>query len=638
MPRKAQKAQAEFALILGLLIIAIVVGMYSFSTLSPPSVLPSALTEEQKAVASYVGDMIRSAATSTISELYRNGGYLSSSTPPMGTVSHQALGSNIALWQTCGNYAIPDMEQEFSNGIRGYFQRNMPDSQAISGYTAVFGKQAMTVDTAFYDNKITLTVNMPTTVQGQSLPQPYVVDVATKMGRIYDFSQNFARMQADCRVLDNHLLVSLMQSNENSRPCWLPIVGNAQRSYTFTWSNLRDCMESHIKYSLSNTVMGKELPVDDDGKIMKWGIEMFPVPAVIDYSAVPAEVGVCSGGAEANSKKYDDLFVTYYFGDDDGLDRSEFAAPEHLSLQPEVGPFMRFMQGIRVNQYTQPYSVKYPVIVNVWDESVRKSFKFATYVFIDNLDLGQCNAIPGIASAVQSEYSATYDDTCVSGATEDANILVTYDDGSDVVGATVTFHMCELGTTGRGLPIQTKVPPVWGALRVRDGQNEYTECRMYTALRNLVVTIPKSKRFVFNFYTVGVSKSGSTYTIDSVSPATERIDVGMSMKGDLCDPPEPEIIVNMDDSSRIVSELTVANLPVVEYGVSVETYDGQVVGGFVNMTGFKPTGSELYVYSPKLDGFSEADLDGVQGLFESCGIDPISTAEYPSKVGCSWTG
>lgn len=633
-----RKAQAEFALILGLLIIAVVVGMYSFSALSPPSILPSALSEEQKAVASYVGDMIRSAATSTISELYRNGGYMSTSTPAIGTVSHKALGGNIALWQTCGNYAIPDLKQEFSNGIKSYFQRNMPDSQAISGYTATFGKQVMTVDTAFYDNKITLTVNLPTAVQGQSLPQPYVVDVATKMGRIYDFSQNFARMQADCRVLENHLMVSLMQSNEYSKPCWLPIVGNAKRSYTFTWSNLRDCMESHIKYSLSNTLMGEELPVDEDGKLLKWGIEMFPVPAVIDYSTVPEGVGVCSGSAEANSKKYDDLHITFYYGDDDGLDRTEFSGPEHLRLQPEVGPFMRYMQGLSVNEYAQLYSVMYPVIVNVWDDSLRKSFKFATLAYVENNELGACSAVPGIMSAQQSEYSSKYDDACVSRATEDANILVTYEDGSDVVGATVSFYLCDLGTTGRGLPIQAKVPPVWGALTVRDGQNEFTQCNMYSELKNLVVTIPKSRRFIFNFHIVEISKSGSTYTITSVSDASERIEVGMVRDGSVCEPPAPEIIINTGDGGGIVSELDVANLPVDEYDVSVQTYDGQIVGGFVNMTGFTPAGSALHVYSPNLDGFSEADVDGVKSLFESCAMDPMSTAEYANKVGCSWTG
>jgi len=634
MPRKAQ---AEFALILGLVIIAIVVGVYSYSTVTPPSIQPSALTEEQKSVASYVGDMIRGAATSTISEMYKNGGYLADSTPAMGYVSHKALGNKIALWQLCGNYNVPDLQQEFAKGVKEYIESNMPGSQTIGGRTVTFGKQSMTITPSFYDNKITLTVNLPTTVQGQALPQPYVVDVSTKMGRIYDFSQNFARMQADCRVLDNHLLVSLMQSNEHSKPCWLPIVGNAQRTHTFTWSNLRDCMESHIKYSLSNTLMGKELPVDDDGKILKWGIEMFPVPAVIDYSTVPAGDGLCSGSAEANSKKYDDLHVTYYFGDDDGLDRSEFSAPEHLRLQPEVGSFMRYMQGMRVNKYTQPYSVKYPVIVNVWDESMRKSFKFATYVFIENLDMGECNAMPGITEVVQSEYSSTYDETCVSGATEDANIVVTYDDGSDVIGATVSFHMCELGTTGRGLPIQAKVPPIWGALKVRDGQNEYTECHMYTSLKNLVVTIPKSKHFIFNFYTVDISKSGSTYTIDSVSEASERTEVVMTRGGDVCEPPEPEIVVNINNAGSYVAELDVANLPVDEYDVGVGTNDGQNIIGFVNMTGFTPAGSELYVYAPSLDAFSESDLENVRSLYTSCGMEPISTAEYSNIVGCSWT-
>ncbi len=634
MPRKAQ---AEFALILGLVIIAIVVGVYSYSTVTPPSIQPSALTEEQKSVASYVGDMIRGAATSTISEMYKNGGYLADSTPALGYVNHKALGNKIALWQLCGNYNIPDLQQGFAKGVKEYIESHMPDSQVIGGRTVTFGKQSMTITPSFYDNKITLSVNLPTTVQGQAMPQPYVVEIATKMGRIYDFAKNFARMQADCRVLDNHLLMSLMQSNEYSRPCWIPTIGNAERSYTFTWSNLRDCMELHIKYSLSNTLLGKEFPISDEGKIQKWGIEFFPVPAVIDYSTVSSGSGVCSGNAETNSKKYDDLNVNFYFGDDNGLDRSEFSAPEHLRIQPRVGPFMRFMQGMRVAEYSQTYSMRYPVVVNVWDSSLRKSFKFAVLVYIDNSAPGACTAIPTLTAADQSEFSRTYGDTCVEEATEDANIFVRYKDGSDVTGATVSFYGCELGTTGRGLPIQAKVPPVWGALKVRDGQNEYTECYSYSDLRNIQIDIPRSKHFTFNFYMVGISKTGSTYTIDSVSPANERIEVGMSRMGDACAPPEPEIVVNVNDAGSFVSELDVANLPVDEYYVGIETYDGQNLGGFVNMTGFTPAGSDLYVYAPSLDGFDESNLENVRSLYTSCGMEPISTAECSNVVGCSWT-
>jgi hypothetical protein len=395
---------------------------------------------------------------------------------------------------------------------------------------------------------------------------------------------------------------------------------------------------------LSNTRLGEELPATDEGQVQKWGLEFFPVPAIIDYSSVPAGSSVCAGGAEASSKKYDDLHVTFFFGDDDGLDRSEFLAPEHLKIQPEVGPFMRFMQGIKVNGFTQTYTVHYPVVVNVWDSSMRKSFKFATNVFIDGYAPASCTSPPALSGATQSAYSGTYDDLCVSGATQDASVLVRYDDGSDVVGATVQFYTCDLGTTGRGLPIETKVPPVWGELTVRDGQNEYTECRSASELRNIIVEIPRSKHYIFKFYTVGVSKSGTTYRIDSVSPATDRIEVVMERDGDVCKPPEPEIVINMDNDGAFVSEMDYANLPVTEYDVGVGTTLDGTIAGFVNMTGFTPGGSTLYVYSPKMTGFGEADLDGVQKLFENCatnlgtGIDPVSKAEYTGIVGCSWTG
>jgi hypothetical protein len=636
MPRKAQ---AEFALILGLLIIAIVVGIYAYSSTTPPTVMPSALTEEQKAVASYVGDMIREAATSTVSELYKNGGYLTGSTPAMGSISHNALGNNIALWQTCGSYNIPDMKQEFANGVKNYLQTNLAETDAIAGRTVTFGKQALIITPSFYDNKITLSVNLPTTVQGQAMPQPYVVEVSTKMGRIYDFAQNFARMQADCRVLDNHLLLSLAQSNEFSRPCWVPTVGNAHRSYTFTWRNLRDCMELHIKNSLSKTLLGKEFPIDDDGKLQVWGTELFAIPAVIDYSNVGSGQGMCTGTpASASSKKYDDLHVNFYFGDDNGLDRSEFSAPERLRIQPTVGPHMRFMGGNTVAEYSQAYSVYYPVVVNVWDSSLRRSFKFSVLVYLDNSNLGSCTAVPSVSQVPQNIYSQRYDDVCVEGATQDANILVKYKDGSDVVGATLSFVDCELGTTGSGLPIQAKVPPSWGELRIRDGRNEYVGCYSFSELQNIQIDIPKSKHFIFEFFTVGISKSGSTYTIDSVSPATKKIEVGMFREGDICAPPEPEYAINIDNDGRIVSEIDIANLPVDEYEVGVETFDGENLGGFVDMTGFTPAGSELYVYAPDIEDFEEADLEKLESLYASCGIDPISVAEYSGKVGCSWTG
>ncbi len=632
-----EKAQAEFALILGLLIIAAVVGLYAYSAIYPISPQQAALTEDQKAVASFVNDFIRGAATSTVSEMYKNGGYLDDSLPAMGYVSHSALGKKVALWQLCESYNVPDIEQEFAKGVKKYIEKNMPDSQSIGGRTAVFGKQQMTVSSKLYDNKVTLSVNVPTTFEGSALPQPYTVDVFTKLGRIYDFAKNFARMQADCRVLDNNLLLSLAQSGETSRPCWIPIVGSAERSHTFTWTNLRDCMEMHAKYSLSNTLLGEEYPLRDD-KIPVWALESFPVPAIINYDGVAQDEGVCSGTATADSKKYDDLSVNFYFGDDNGLDRNEFSAPDYLRIQPKVGPFTRYLSGLRVAEYMQTYSVRYPVIVNVWDSSMEKSFKFSVFVFLDNNKLGSCSTVPQV-SATQGLQAASYVDRCDSRATEDANIMIRYTDGSPVVGATVNFFGCDLGTTGSGLPIQVKIPPVWGSLTVRDGRNDYVQCYSYETLANALVTIPRSKKFTFKFHTVSISKSGSVYTIDSISDSDSRVEVVMSRSGDSCSPPEPESILNLNSGGSYVSELEVSNLPVDRYDLSVATYDEQSVLGFINMTAFTPSGSELNIYAPSVSGFAASDLDNLRNLYESCGIDPVTPTSYvySSMVGCSWT-
>lgn len=634
MPRKAQ---AEFAIILGLVIIAAVVGIYAYTNVIQPSLQPAVLTEEQKSVSSRVGDLLSSAATSTLSQMYKNGGYVDGSGSSLGYVSHKALGKRISLWQMCGNYEIPNMEEEFSTGMKNYLATYLPDSEMIGGRSVVYAKSAASVTSRFYDNKIVASINLPTTVDGAVMPQPYTIDVATKMGRVYEFSKNFAKMQADCRVLDNSLLISLSQSNEFSRPCWIPTVGVAERSHTFTWKNLRDCMEMHVKYSLSNTLLGEEVPVKD-GKVQTWGLEFFSVPAVIDYATVPEGSGVCSGTASAGSKEYDDLYVTFYFGDDSGLDRSEFAAPEHLMIRPKTGPENRYMGGLKVGQYVQRYSVRYPVVVNVWDSSMQRSFKFAVFVYVDNNDIGECSTVP-MPRIEQTLYNTnTYDSSCVDDATEDANILVRYTDGSDVVGATVSFFGCDLGTTGKGEPVTAKVPASWGPLTVKDGNTEHTRCYMHSELKNLVLTIPKSEKFLFSFYTVDITKSGSTYTISSVSPATEPAEAVLSREWSVCSPAEPEVVLNLDDDGIVVPSLTVNNLPVDEYGVAVSSYSGQDVSGYVNATGFTPSGSAINVYAPEVSGFTPEDIDGIKSLYESCGIAPVTIVDYSGKVGCSWSG
>jgi hypothetical protein len=144
----------------------------------------------------------------------------------------------------------------------------------------------------------------------------------------------------------------------------------------------------------------------------------------------------------------------------------------------------------------------------------------------------------------------------------------------------------------------------------------------------------------FNFYDVNIIKSGSKYTINSISPSVKKVEVGMQRAGDSCSPPDPEIFVNMDDNGAIVSRQDFRNIPVDEHSVVVTSYSGQTMKGVVNMTSFTPSGaSPLNVYAPVLEGFTSSDAGNILRLYAQCGLSPLSfEINATGKVGCSWTG
>ncbi len=644
-----RKAQAEIALILGLLAIAAVIGIYSYSSLTYPSIEQVALTEEQKAVAFFVNDMVRDAALDTVSDLYGNGGYLSTSTPALGAVTHKGFGT-VPYWQICDTFKAPDMESELGTGVKNYMMENLPATQDIGGRIATFSKTGMIVSTRMYDNKVLVDVTLPTVYEGSQIPQPYRVEVATKIGRIYDFARNFARMEADCRMLDLHLIKSLAQSNEFSRPCWIPFgVGNADKDYGFSWGQLADCMETHIKYSLANTQIGRDIPLNEEGKIASFtyrgwegsATEFFFIPAILDYSGAPESLKACGEtpltGDVISSDRYNDLNVMFYFGDDDGLDRTSFAAPEHLEINRKTGEFMTYLQGMTVAEYSQFYSVMYPVIVTVWDDETRESFRFATFVYMEKNQVGRgCGTQPVIADAYQSQYSAVYDDICLKGATEDANIIVKYKDGAPVIGAEVRFFGCKIGTTGSGEPLRASIPPYFGAVTVIDGDNVYSQCRNYIDLRSAVIEIPRSGRYTFHFYEVPVTKSGSAYTLGLPSPATDRIDLVMYRMVDMCEPQFYEGIINVNADAQLVSMLSVDDIPIDEYAEIV----GAAIGsdsnlkGSMTMEGFDApaTGSDIYAYVPVLSDAEyneDDDLQGIRDVYDACaGLALLTTQPW----------
>jgi hypothetical protein len=640
MPRKAQ---AEFALILGIVIIAVFVAIYSMSSMPPPTVDQSAMTDDQKEVVSFATDIVRDATSSTVSELYRNGGYLDGSDPLLGSVSHSGFGT-VAYWQMCENKQVPDMEANLKEGIRKYIDENLPATVSFAGKQATFAKSSLSVATRMYDNRVAVSVNLPTVYDGASLPQPYNAEVDTKISRIYSFSKNFALMQADLRMLDNNLIYSLIQSSEYSS-CFIPFgMGNAVMRHTLSWQELKDCMEMHIKYSLTNTQVGREVPMDENDKIASFegagwdgsATEFFFMPAVNTYDPITGQL--------TGSDRYEDLSVSFYFGDEDGLDNTEFSAPESIEIKPPTGSFVEYLGSFSALQYSETYSVRYPVIVRVWDEASGESMKFALQVYMKDNDIGTgCSAQTVLSPAGGGD--PTYDERCGSGATLWSRVVVEYDDGTPVQNANVYYAGCHMGKTDQLGAVSARVSPqLLSALTVNVGENEYSECHGSDDITMVTMTIPRSSDYTFIFKKVPVTKSASTYTMSPpVALSAEDKDIAtveFVRDTNACDL-STAYVRSADEDGNSIPTKFVRNFPDGEYAAGVTLQSGEDVMGFANLSGFVPSGTEVYVYVPSMEGFKDSadatEIENLRSLFLNCGIDEAISSNLQTGGSCTWT-
>jgi hypothetical protein len=401
----------------------------------------------------------------------------------------------------------------------------------------------------------------------------------------------------------------------------------------------------HAKYSLSNTQIGREVELTDDevpalpsynyGGWSGTSMEFFFMPAINVYDLA---------GNIIDSDRYDDLAVTFTFGDDDGLDATEFSGPDVINMKPATGSFSRFLFGFTVAEYAQTYSVRYPVIVRVWDPSTGESMNFATYVYMENNRVGMgCTAPPALPPADQNTDSETYNDRCTTGATEEATVTIKYDDDSAVSNALVSYAGCSMGLTDDlGKASGHVSREMFSSLTVEADGNEYSECHSYSDLDGMVMTIPRSASADVMFKRVKITKTGNTYTMMPPTPATsdEVITVEMTRNADICDG-GTVVMMNLDDETGVfVTGKMLRNLPIDTYDVAISVQKEGAVLGFVTEAGF-PHSPTIYVYAPSMEGFEDAeDLDAetanIEALYEHCGISPVSAVPYTTGV-CQWT-
>jgi hypothetical protein len=513
-----RKAQAETALILGLVVIAIIVAAYAYSSFTAPFTDITALSEEQRSVDAYVRDAIMTAAIRTLGKIYGQGGYYDASSAPR-TLNYMNL--DIAYWQVCDDVDIPDIEDEVEKGVYDYLRRKLPVKTDIAGRQVEFTIDALDIGARVFENKISLSVNLPTKVDGVPLPQPFTLDVESKLGRIYDFAVDFSNYQKEYRKLEQNLMKHINISNPDESEegaCWLPTLGLYDGTLSRGWTMIEKCMEMQIDHTLSHTFEWEKPWLMSDGTLS---------PSLLKNAYI-----FQIKKSDESWGQYADLEVEFRYGGVEGrlLTRNE---PEFY-LMTDPDPLIFRPQGIpgvlSITAYDVKYDISFPVVISVRDEILERNFNFVNFVNIkDSRASNQW--------CMESEPPDPQTEACrLEVAGEEMDLTVTDTDGTPLPNVYVQFGPCKFDSPtdadGR-LPVPTPILPGDQVLTLGKGEMEYNVSATTEELvSEKVVAMPIYETYDMYFYTAYIDSDHINLIAADNYNVMQKMDVSFTMKTD----------------------------------------------------------------------------------------------------------
>jgi len=604
------KGQVEFVVIVGLLVVISVAVLYAYqSGVINPS--PVGTGEEQKLVRNSVENLIRDAVYATMKNISRYGGYLDSSDFSLDSV--RFLGKEVPYWQENGLLSIPDIESNLKKGVLDYIKSNK-DSIAIGLKKDINIGTPVIQNINLLNDKIVLTVNMPTTVQGYAVQQPYVVDVKTRFGEVVEFSRGFASYSTTNRPLEYYTVSSMflspIESGVHSVPFFIFLTRCGEFVYK-SWYDIRPAVEYAIKVTLAHTYMPGKVPLN----IMR--TTSYP-----KYSLVPI-----------NGKNYENLEVSFHLPDNFKLEPYDFQfSPDPIIVESKVIQLVGACQSdpVYVN-----YFVRYPVIVRVKDTITGNVFQYALEVYImDNK--------PGDWSSKTTEGYQEQNEICDNPqCSVDMSVS---DSRGPVSSAAVTFMGCKLGETDSSGRLKGPAPCGIGPLEIRaNGYEIYNKMQSSDNLDNLNVTISKIPTVKAHFFEVIVQNI-------SLQGEYEVYKQGVV-------PLESDSVVYMNFYSNTKSQEyyqlafdkkggIIRGVPADSYAVSGTLMKGATEkGAFV--TNYEITedmdGEDVYVYLPNTIEYENIVNSSIKAtaavnlanVLSKCGLGPISNRAPKEFKGCT---
>ncbi len=614
------KGQVEFIIVFALLLIGAVAAYVALQNVSVQPPPPSGIAEEVKTVKDSVNNLITAAVQDQMGELYASGGVIN----PSSGESVKFGQVRVRLWSTCSEIDLPSIRMELEDGIANYIKYNLQDQGEFFGKDVDFDLDRLDVDVNILQDRIDVTVDLPTEVEEYSVPQPYTASVSTRLHDIMEFGHDFVNYLDSSEFFEYATLDSIYNSDSES-PDWMPMV-NMQTGcgnvLTKTRQDLLNSMEKMIKAVVISTAWN-EVPVYGDD----------PVYAL----------------AEINGRMYPeidlDMDSPVKYGDWDL--ESNFAvtpAPPIIVEPTRVIPFL----DVCVVPVAVMYSVRYPMVFSVRDTETGEFFNFATMVCIDRNKPSE-----GELDVLGNEEYAR---ECIEESNCHYRINVSDSEGKPVEGATIIYDICDLGETdSEGISEGDGPCLTLGQLNVyAPGYRNHGEVAGSGDLAYLNITLKEVAGEVSVYFygvnTIAGDSLGSGdfdgYTV-SGSPAKITA-TGNYIVSSKFEPVNPNrysgdqysvMLNNIDSGNELQDSVTETGFYPKEFTVYSEVFDNstqQRVGVTEGTFTFSEGDEEVYVYVPVAEGISgsinKTEASEMTSALASCGIAPVSSGEQ--EVSC----
>lgn len=580
---RAVQGQVEFVVLFALIIVVVVlvVAAFQLGLLQPPAIVD----EEQQTVAESVESLIRAGGLETLKTLGTSGGHLDPLPTDSVVTFHR---QRVSYWQQAGQLISPtteEIQQNLAAGIEQYIRDNAAGlEQALAIQNVDIGEPEVTA--TIFDDRIDLSVVLPTTIDGTPLPQPYTLSLQTRFGEILDFAESFTAYQQENRLFETYTLATMVgflppENGIPPVPLYL-VLTQCGQFINLNWFDIREDVDFAIRLVLAHTYMPGKIPTNtgDLTSFPKW-----PIPRL-------------------DGRDYADLKVSFHLPD--GLDgpgtfeltRADFQfTPEPIVLFARPIPLVGSCQSDVSDAYIS-YFLQYPVVTRVVDPVTGIDFRFAQSVAIKDNQAAPWTDIVGYDTDVQTEICSEM--ACP------VELAVTDTAGAGIEAASISFLGCPIGQTGSDGRFTGFAPCGSGTLSVSKANYGPVEQFGLDVNEISAVTLQKRPSFTLRLYDVIVTNNSlaGAYTITAAGIRELNSGRGENNFAHLVLFPhslsEQDYVEILDNRSSI----PVNYINPGTYDVSgVLTDEGFIAfGGFI-ISGYAITadldGGELFVYLPE---------------------------------------